>query len=63
MLGVIGIIVALALLIYLIFKGWHMGIVAVLSSLLIMLTSGMDIWSGFSESFATSFKNFAGTWF
>ncbi len=43
MLGVIGIIVALALLIYLIFKGWHMGIVAVLSSLLIMLTSGMDI--------------------
>lgn len=63
MLGVIGIIVALALLIYLIFKGWHMGIVAVLSSLLIMLTSGMDIWSGFSESFATSFKNCAGTWF
>ncbi len=63
MLGVIGIILALALLIFLIFKGWHMGVVAVLSSLVIMVFSGMDIWTGFSESFATSFKNFAGTWF
>lgn len=40
-----------------------MGVVAIVSSLVIVLTSGMDIWPAFAESFATSFKNFAGTWF
>lgn len=63
MLGIIGIVVALALLIFLIFKGWHMGVVALISSLVIVLTSGMDIWPAFAESFAVSFKDFAGTWF
>ncbi|MGI5974061.1 MAG: GntP family permease [Oscillospiraceae bacterium] len=63
MLGVIGIVVALALLIFLIFKGWHMGVVALISSLVIVLTSKMDVWPAFAESFAVSFKNFAGTWF
>lgn len=63
MLGVIGIIVSVALVIYMIFKGWHMAIVSVLASLLVVITSGMDIWPAFSDSFATAFKNFAGTWF
>lgn len=63
MIGVIGILIALAVLVYLIFKGWHMGVVSVVASLIIVLTSGMDIWTAFSDSFATAFKNFAGTWF
>jgi H+/gluconate symporter-like permease len=63
MLGVIGIILAVVLVIMLIFRGWHMAIVSVIASTLIVLTSGMDIWKSFSEYFAISFRNFAGTWF
>ncbi|MBS6952174.1 MAG: GntP family permease [Enterocloster asparagiformis] len=62
-LGVLGIIAALIILICLIFRGWHMGVVAILSSVIVILTSQMDMWPAISESFATSFKNFAGTWF
>ena len=39
MLGVIGIVVALVVLVALTFKGWHMGVVAIASSLIIILTS------------------------
>ena len=63
MLGVIGIIVALAVLILMIFRGWHMGVVAIISSLIIILTNGMDVWEGFTTSFAGSFTSFAGQWF
>lgn len=63
MLGVVGIIVALLVLVYLTFKGWHMGVVAIVSSLIIILTSGMDIWSSITDSFAPSFTSFAGSWF
>ena len=45
MLGVIGIVVALVVLVALTFKGWHMGVVAIASSLIIILTSQMDIWT------------------
>ena len=63
MLGVIGIIVALLVLVYLTFKGWHMGVVAIVSSLIIILTSKMDIWSSITDAFAPSFTSFAGNWF
>ncbi|MDO4261229.1 MAG: GntP family permease [Eubacteriales bacterium] len=63
MLGVIGIFVALAVLVYLTFKGWHMGVVALASSLIVILTGGMDVWPAISESFAGSFTSFAGSWF
>lgn len=63
MLGVVGIVVALAVLVYLTFKGWHMGVVAIVSSLIIILTSGMDIWTSITEGFTPSFTSFAGNWF
>lgn len=63
MLGVIGIIISLAVLILLVFKGWHMGVVAIISSLIVIVTSKMDIWTGISESFGGSFMSFAGSWF
>lgn len=63
MLGVIGIFIALAVLIFLTFKGWHMGVVSIIASVIIILTSGMDVWTGISESYATGFVNFAGQWF
>lgn len=63
MLGVIGIFIALAVLIIMTFKGWHMGVVSIVASVIIILTSGMDVWSGISESYASGFINFAGQWF
>ena len=63
MLGVIGIVVALVVLVALTFKGWHMGVVAIASSLIIILTSQMDIWTTITENFAPSFTGFAGNWF
>ena len=63
MLGVIGIVVALVVLVALTFKGWHMGVVAIASSLIIILTSQMDIWTTITENFAPSFTSFAGNWF
>ena len=59
MLGVIGIVVALVVLVALTFKGWHMGVVAIASSLIIILTSQMDIWTTITENFAPSFTSFA----
>lgn len=63
MLGIIGIFVALAILIYMIFIGWHMGVVSAIASFIIIITGNMDVWKTFSGDFATAFKNFAGTWF
>lgn len=62
MLGAIGIILAVVLVVWMIFKGWHMTIVAVVSSLVVIVTSRMNVWDAFSVSFANSFKNFAGSW-
>ena len=63
MMGVVGIILALAILIILVFRGWHMGIAAIAAAMIIILTSGMDIWTSLNETFASSFKDFAGKWF
>lgn len=63
MVGVIGVFLGLAILMYLTYKGWHMGLVSVLAALVIIIFNGMGIWNGFSEGYATAFKNFAGTWF
>lgn len=60
---ILGIIIALIVLVFLIFRGWHMGVVSVISSLIIVLTNRMDIWNSFSGDFAKSFQGFAGAWF
>lgn len=62
-IGIVGVLLGIALVMYLIFKGWNMGVVSVLAALVVIITNRMGIWSSFSESYAESFKNFAGTWF
>lgn len=62
-IGIIGVILASALVITMIFLGWHMSVVAVLASLVIMITNRMDIWATFTGPYADTMKNFAGTWF
>lgn len=58
MVGVIGIVVALVVLVALTFKGWHMGVVAIASSLIIILTSQMDIWTNYHGKLCTKFYKF-----
>lgn len=63
MTGALGILLGIIILIYLTWRGWHMGFVTLVASLVVILLNGMGVWSGLSESYATSFQNFAGTWF
>lgn len=63
MLGVLGILLGIATLIILTWKGWHMGLVTVAAGLVVVFFNRMDIWTAISESYATSFKDFAGNWF
>lgn len=63
MIGVIGVFLGLAVLMYLTYKGWHMGLVTIAAALVVIVCNGMGIWNGLAEAYATAFKNFAGTWF
>lgn len=63
MLGVIGILLGIATLIFLTWKGWHMGLATIAAAFVVILFNGMDIWPAISESYATAFKDFAGSWF
>lgn len=63
MLGVLGILLGIFVLIFLTWKGWHMGLVTVAAALVVILFNGMDIWPAISESYAVAFKDFAGNWF
>ncbi|KGF05012.1 GntT/GntP/DsdX family permease [Anaerococcus lactolyticus] len=62
-MGVLGIILALLVLVYLVFKGWNMAVVSVISAIIVILTNKMDVWKSLSEFFAQGFTSFAGTWF
>ena len=63
MLGLVGILLGIFLLIFLTWKGWHMGLATIVAAFAVLVLNGMAIWPGISESYATAFKNFAGTWF
>ncbi len=63
MFGVIGVLAGIFILIFLTWKGWHMGLATVAAAFVVIVCNRMDIWTGISESYATAFKNFAGTWF
>lgn len=63
MLGFLGIFLGIFLMVYLSWKNWHMGFVTIVAALAVMFCNGIDVWTGLSEHYATSFKNFAGTWF
>ncbi len=63
MLGVLGVLLGIFVLIFLTWKGWHMGLATVAAAFVVIICNQMDIWTGISESYAVAFKNFAGTWF
>lgn len=51
-MGVIGLLLALALLIVLVFKGYHALPVSLFAALVIFITNRFDIWPGFMEGYA-----------
>lgn len=63
MLGVLGILLGIFVLIFLTWRGWHMGLATVAAAFVVIICNGMDIWLAISKSYATSFKDFAGNWF
>lgn len=63
MLGVIGVLVAIALVIYLAFKGWSIIPASLICTLIVILTNNADIWTSLSGSYASGFKYFIGTYF
>lgn len=63
MLGVIGVLIAIALIIYLAYKGWGIIPASVLCALIVVITNNGDIWQSLSVDYINGFKYFAGTYF
>jgi len=63
MLGVIGVLLALALLVLLAYKGWGMIPVSLICSLVVIITNGQGIWSGIYGNYGEGLKFFIGAYF
>lgn len=63
MLGIIGLIIAIAVVVYMIWNNWHMAIVSLVGSLIIVIFNGMNPVTAFTETFITGMASFAGNWF
>jgi len=63
MLGVIGVLIAIALIIYLAYKGWGIIPASVLCALIVVITNNGDIWQALSVIYINGFSYFAGTYF
>lgn len=63
MLGVIGLLLAIACLIVLSYKGVNAFIASLIASLVVIITNLLPFWGTFSGAYATGFKNFAGNYF
>ena len=67
-LGIIGLIVGIAVLILLAYRGVHMLVTGILASLVVILTSGVDIWDTLvtganGTSFSKNMVGFIGAYF
>lgn len=63
MLGIIGLIVAIAAVVYMIWNNWHMAIVSLVGALVIVVFNGMNPVTAFTETFMAGMSSFAGSWF
>jgi H+/gluconate symporter-like permease len=63
MLGVVGVLAAIALVIFLAFKGWNIIAASLLCSLVVILTNNAEIWPSISGSYAEGFTYFIGAFF
>jgi H+/gluconate symporter-like permease len=63
MLGVIGVLIALALVMYLAYKGWGIIPASLICSIIVLITNGGGLWNGLATNYGDGFKYFAGTYF
>lgn len=63
MLGILGIIISLVLIILGAYKGWHIFPISLVGSLIIIFTSGMDLWTGLSVNYVSGWTSWAGGYF
>ena len=59
----IGLLLSFILLIFLIFKGWNIWIISIISTLFLALTNSLNIEEVIFETYSSFFKNFVGNWF
>lgn len=63
MLAAMGLITAVILLVFMIIKGIDMITATILTSLIILATSGLDIWEGFLTTYSKGAGDFVASWF
>ena len=63
MVGIIGLILAVAVVIFTIWKNWHMAIVSLLGALVVIALNGMNLTDTLTKSFMAQMSSFAGNWF
>ena len=66
MLGIAGLVlavVAIVAIVALIWRGWHMVVVSLVASLVVILSNGMDVLSAINESYMGDMAAFVGSWF
>ena len=62
-IGVIGLLLAIASLIFLSYRGVNAFIASLIASLVVIVTNMLPFWETFAGGYATGFKNFAGSYF
>ena len=62
-LGVVGLLLGIAALIVLSYKGVNAFVSSLIAAAIVIITNGMPFWGTFSDSYATGMKNFAGSYF
>lgn len=58
MMGLLGMLLAIALLIFFAYKGYHLFPLTILVSLVVLITSGVTLWEGITDGYLAYFSNF-----
>ncbi len=62
MIYILGLVLGLAVLILMGFKGWGMVPTSIVASLVVIITNRMDLWEAISQHYGTFMKNYAGSY-
>ena len=63
MVGAIGLVLAVIAIVFLVWRGWHMAIVSVVASLVVIIANGMDPLESINVSYMGDMSAFVGSWF
>jgi H+/gluconate symporter-like permease len=62
-LGIVGLLVSLAFIIFAAYRGWHIMPVSLIGGLIVIAANGMNVWSGFSGDYARGLMTWCGGFF